>query len=94
MQSDSHPAAPRPAVFAAETGTPLAALRVRLGLTWAQFGAALGLSGRQALRIAAGEAEAGAEVVERIRELSVGDVGPEEMHATRLAWLRATRSRP
>lgn len=42
-------------------------------------------------RLETGENKADADMIERIRALTEGEVGADDMHQTRLAWLRANR---
>ncbi len=73
----------------------LAEWRERRGLTWHQLAGMFGGSGTsQARRIAIGAVQADPRDIERIREVTGGEVGVFAMHQRRLAYIRALSSVP
>jgi transcriptional regulator with XRE-family HTH domain len=69
------------------------AWRLQAGLTLASVARAAGIEGRNPAktysRYEQGESACPAEIVERLRALSQGQLGAESFHAVRLTWLRS-----
>lgn len=67
--------------------------RLTHGVTLATAASALGLVGgaRSVHRLESGENNSDADMVERIARLTDGAVTAADMHAVRLAWLKANR---
>lgn len=69
------------------------AWRLQAGMTLATVARAAGIEGRNPAktysRYEQGESACPAEIVERLRTLSQGQLGAESFHAARLSWLRA-----
>ncbi len=64
--------------------------RTNEGLTYEALATLIGVSSaRQAQKYAAGEAMPRAEIVERIRLVTNGAVSPNDLHETRIEWLRS-----
>ena len=73
----------------------LAEWRERQGLTWQQLAEIFGWSGTsQARRIAIGAVQADPRDIERIREVTGGQVGIFALHQRRLAYIRALSTVP
>ncbi|NMG39838.1 hypothetical protein GRZ55_11340 [Chelativorans sp. ZYF759] len=67
--------------------------RLAAGKSQGECAMSLGLDGgaRSFQRIETGQNKADADLVERIAALTEGAVAAQDMHATRLDWLRANR---
>jgi len=70
---------------------PLRGFRNANGFSLDDLSGALGVHKTTAMRIELGELPADADVVERIETFTTGLVTAADMHAIRLAWLKANR---
>lgn len=70
---------------------PLRIFRTAKGFTLGEAASLLGVHKTTVLRIETGELQPDADMIERIEKLSEGAVTAADMHATRLAWLKANR---
>lgn len=71
--------------------SPLREFRAARALSLDEVSARLGVHKTTVMRIETGELPADADMVERIVVMSDGVVSAADMHAVRLAWLKANR---